>query len=212
MHKFQSVPAPVATLWGSPQQSEQILPGVWEVHTASHGGIILSQERQAAMPAALRLADPFYEEDVDWCLAIVAFEAEYRASGRRCAALLADNARSSLRAWHPDRFTAYTGEAVPEDASPVLQRRAAYTALIGEFVVTSASGDWADWVPKGKVGVVARRVTGVDALGFARYANGETIQGLVDKDAYNSSAINGFDAIGAVRIDGDAPTTKEVAL
>jgi len=185
---------------------------VWEVHTASHGGIVLSEERQAAMPAALRLADPFYEEDVDWCLAIVAFEAEYRASGRRCAALLADNARSSLRAWHPDRFTAYTGEAVPEDASPVLQRRAAYTALIGEFVVTSASGDWADWVPKGKVGVVARRVTGVDALGFARYANGETIQGLVDKDAYNSSAINGFDAIGAVRIDGDAPATKEVAL
>jgi len=179
---------------------------VWEVHTASHGGIVLSEERQAAMPAALRLADPFYEEDVDWCLAIVAFEAEYRASGRRCAALLADNARSSLRAWHPDRFTAYTGEAVPEDASPVLQRRAAYTALIGEF------GDWADWVPKGKVGVVARRVTGVDALGFARYANGETIQGLVDKDAYNSSAINGFDAIGAVRIDGDAPATKEVAL
>jgi len=166
MHKFQSVPAPVATLWGSPQQSEQILPGVWEVHTASHGGIVLSEERQAAMPAALRLADPFYEEDVDWCLAIVAFEAEYRASGRRCAALLADNARSSLRAWHPDRFTAYTGEAVPEDASPVLQRRAAYTALIGEFVVTSASGDWADWVPKGKVGVVARRVTGVDALGL----------------------------------------------
>ena len=37
-------------------------------------------------------------------------------------------------------------------------------------------------------------------------------EGLVDKDAYNSSAINGFDAIGAVRIDGDAPATKEVAL
>ena len=49
MHKFQSVPAPVATLWGSPQQSEQILPGVWEVHTASHGGIILSQERTYAI-------------------------------------------------------------------------------------------------------------------------------------------------------------------
>ena len=74
-------------------------------------------------------------------------------------------------------------------------------------VVVSASGDWADWVPQGHVGVVARRVARVDALGHAHY-EGDSIHGLVDKDAYDSSRIvNGFDEIGAMRIAASAPAT-----
>lgn len=212
MPRFQSVPAPADTLWGVPQQADQILPGIWEVHTASHGGFVLSAERQAAMPEALRLPGVSYEEDVDWSLVIFGFEAEYRNSGRRAAGLLADNARSSVRAWHPDRFAAFTGEAVPETESPVLRRRAAYQQHIGQYIVCSASGDWADWVPEGKVGVVARRLERVDALGHP-HLTGDAIQGLVDAGAYDSTRdVNGFDAIGAIRVDGNAPATKEIVL
>ena len=109
-------------------------------------------------------------------------------------------------------FSDHTGEAVETSDSPILRRRQALTDMIGQYVVVSASGDWADWVPQGQVGVVARRVARVDALGHAAY-EGDPIHGLVDKDAYDSSRIaNGFDEIGAVRIEANAPATKEVVL
>lgn len=212
MPKFQPSERPYHTLWGAPDSAIQLLPGIWEVQTPSHGGMILSEERQAAMPETLRLDGVSYEEDVDWALAVLAFEAEFSQLPTRGIDLLAQNARASVKAWHPDRYTRFTGEAVDLSESHVLRRRAAYAELIGKYVVVCASGDWANWVPKGKVGVVARQVARVDALGYASY-DGEPIHGLVDKAAYDSSRdVNGFEAIGAVRIASDAPITKEVTL
>lgn len=212
MPRFSPTPAPTHTLWGAPDRAVQILPGIWEVSTPSHGGMVLSDERQAAMPEALRLDTCAYEEDVDWALVMLGFAAEFAALPARGSDLLVDTARASVKTWHPDRYGAFTGEAVDLGESPVLQRRAAYQAMIGKYVVCSASGSWADWVPDGKVGVVARRVASVDALGHARFT-GDAIQGLVDKHAYDSACIvNGFDEIGAVRIDGDVPATKELVL
>ncbi|MGB3472091.1 MAG: hypothetical protein WBA51_14830 [Erythrobacter sp.] len=212
MPQFHSCELPRDSIWGTPQHATQLLPGIWEVRTASHGGIILSDERQAAMPEALRLDTVSYEEDVDLSLVLLAFETEFASLPTKGIDLLIDNARASVKAWHPDRYTAFSGEAVDLNDSHVLRRRAAYTEQIGRYVVVSASGDWADWVPHGKVGVVARRVSRVDALGHADY-EGEPIHGLVDKDAYDSSRIvNGFDEIGAVRIEANAPATNEVVL
>jgi hypothetical protein len=174
--------------------------------------MVLSEERQAAMPEALRLDCTSYEEDVDWALVVLGFAAEFAGLPTKGFDLLVQNARASVKAWHPDRYAAHTGEAVDPCDSPILRRRQALTEKIGQYVVVSASGDWADWVPAGKVGVVARRVARVDALGHASY-EGDTIQGLVDKAAYDSSRIvNGFDEIGAVRIEANALATKEVVL
>jgi hypothetical protein len=50
MPAFASTAAPVHTLWDAPQTAEQRLPGISSVSTASHGGFVLSDERQAAMP------------------------------------------------------------------------------------------------------------------------------------------------------------------
>lgn len=212
MPSFTTSEQPRDTLWGAPQHAAQLLPGIWKVHTASHGGMILSDERQAAMPAALKLDGTSYEEDVDWALVVLAFAAEFAQLPGKGFDLLVENARASVKAWHPDRYAAHTGEAVAAFDSPVLRRRQALTDMIGQYVVVSASGDWADWVPQGQVGVVARRVARVDALGHAAY-EGDPIHGLVDKDAYDSSRIvNGFDEIGAVRIEANAPATKEVVL
>jgi hypothetical protein len=95
---FTSTPAPVHTLWDAPQTAEQRLPGIWSVTTASHGGFVLSDERQGAMPEALRLEGAAYEEDVHWSRVILAFEAKFRASREPRPAV-----RHRARPCSPDR-------------------------------------------------------------------------------------------------------------
>ena len=210
MPRFQPCPAPATTIWGVPETSEQVLPGLWHVNTATHGGYVLSAERQAAMPAALRRDDPFYERDVDYSLVMLGFATEFRRLPTAGITLQVENARRSVRAWHPQRYAAFTGEEVPATENHYLRRRAAYQAVIGQYASTSASGDWADWVPKGMVGVVFRQVASVDALGFARYT-GDPIHGLVTKDRYDARAdVETFDSLGATLVESTAPISKEV--
>lgn len=214
MAHFPASPRPTDTIWGVPDDAAQVVPGIWEVGTPSHGGLVLSPERAAAMPEALALNGCSYEEDVDWCLPVLAFEAEFTASRTPGAAARTRLAHDFARNWHPDRYERFTGKPVEIKDSYVKKRRAAREALVGQLVVTSAYGRWADWVPEGKVGVVGRLLERVDYLGNSHFT-GPPIQALVDADRYDSSReVNGFDAIGAVPFEAEtpAPPTKEVAL
>ena len=74
-----SSPRPTHSIWGSIIMAEEFLPGFWVVTTASHGGIMLSASRQAAMPEALQLDTANYEEDCDWALPVLAFRDEFEA-------------------------------------------------------------------------------------------------------------------------------------
>lgn len=178
-----SSPRPTHSIWGSIIMAEEFLPGFWVVTTASHGGIMLSASRQAAMPEALQLDTANYEEDCDWALPVLAFRDEFEAAQPDCASWL-ELAVDTARCWNPDRYEAFTGEAVLKNASRVLRQRAAYTAAIGKQCVTAAWGDWADWVPGGRTGVVACEILAVDQLGNARYGE-ERCYALVDKHAYS---------------------------
>ena len=120
MTRFQPSPRPETTPWDAPDRADQVLPGIWRVSTPSHGGYVLSDERQAAMPEALRRDDPYYEEDVDYALVLYAFGSEFRRLPIPGIALQVENARRSVRCWHPDRWTALTGE------SPEVEHRAKY--------------------------------------------------------------------------------------
>ncbi len=182
MTHFPQSPRPTTSIWGTVQQADQIAPGIWSVMTASHGGIMLSEPRQAAMPNALRLDGGSYEEDCDWSLPVLAF-ADELAQAKDFSEAFLQLARDTARCWHPERYTAHTGESVSVNDSSVLRTRKAYLDAIGEFCVTAAWGDWADWVPEGKTGVVARKVASVDHLGRARYDD-EEVCALVDKVAY----------------------------
>ena len=56
------------TPWGSPQDIEEVAEGVLRVSTAGHGGLRLSRERWAEIPAAVRdtmLTPTFAEEDCE---------------------------------------------------------------------------------------------------------------------------------------------------
>jgi len=195
MPSFTPAPQPTDTLWGAPDDAEQILPGIWEVSTPSHGGLVLSDERQKAMPAPLRFEHCQYEEDVNWSLVVLGFEAEFARLTHPGAAARVKLAHDFVRNWHPDRYEAFTGKPVEVRDSHVRRQRAAYQAHIGELVVISAFGSWADWVPEGKVGVVGRVLEKVDHLGRASYT-GSQVQALADKERYDSSRpVNSFAAI-----------------
>jgi hypothetical protein len=209
MPSFSPTPRPTNSIWGRPDYAEQILIGIWDIATPSHGGMILSEERQQAMPDALRLDEPNYEEDVDWSLVVLGFEAEFASLNQTGAKARVQLAHDFVRNWHPDRYEKLTGKPVELRDSNVRRQRQAYEALIGQLVVTSAFGSWADWVPDGKVGVVGRVIEKVDHLGRATYT-GEPIRALVDKDRYdNGRTVNSFAAIGA-EIIGDTPDGTDI--
>ena len=54
--------------WGPIQNYEILAPGVWQVHTAGHGGIKLSAERNAKVPKLARNEDGWYEEDCEYAI------------------------------------------------------------------------------------------------------------------------------------------------
>ena len=195
MPLFSSTPAPVHTLWDAPQTAEQRLPGVWSVTTASHGGFVLSDERQAAMPEALGVDGNSYEEDVNWSLVILGFEAEFKAASDPLFDIERDLAHQTARHWLPHRYSAFTGQVLEPSESHVVKKIALYEAAIGEIGVRAAWGDWADWVPSGKVGVTGQRIAGCDHLGFATY-DGPDFKGLCDAALYDSGRpLNTFAAL-----------------
>lgn len=197
MPAFASSPAPETTLWGKPVTATQRLPGIWRVVTPSHGGFVLSEPRQAAMPEPLRLHGPDYEHDVDWSLVIVAFQAEFAAAGDPLFDIELSLATSTVKIWRPERWEAYAGEAVEPRQSHVRREREAFEARIGKVVVTTAYGDWADWVPSGKVGVLGYRLASVDHLARPTYAD-PIFKALVDKARYDERAsVISFDELDA---------------
>lgn len=106
---FERTPAPRYSPWGPVQQSKELAPGIWQASTAGHGGIILSQERLAAMPAHLKInaygKGPNFEEDCEWALVCLAFpeafsEASRYAAGRTVKSMASDRDEYSRR-WLP---------------------------------------------------------------------------------------------------------------
>lgn len=63
--------------WGLIYHEEEIRPGIRSVETGGHGGFILSEARQRQMPPHLGLPEPYYEEDCDWALVVLAFPDEF---------------------------------------------------------------------------------------------------------------------------------------
>ena len=92
-------PTVTPTPWGPAQTVATIAEGITSVTTASHGGILLSEERQAAMPAHLAGRNIYgggrwYEEDCEWSLVAVAFPEAFPDEQ--------DEARATLRAYFPE--------------------------------------------------------------------------------------------------------------
>lgn len=207
MQNYAPSPRPQTSPWGTVEVAEHLLPGIWSVATSSHGGLLLSEVRQKAMPPALALEGSAYEKHVAWGRVVLAFEDEFRA-GNVYAPSHIQVARDTVRCWHTDAYTAFTGETVPVSESHVLKRRAAYMAAIGKIIVTAAWGDWAEWVPQGRVGVVGQCVEAVDHLGHPSYT-GPDVYAFVDAAAYSErEEVNSFDSLDAEIIERPAALAR----
>lgn len=131
---------------------EDVAAGIAVVGTPSHGGVWLSPDRNAKVPAALRDDSGWYEEDCQAYIAMWVFWDEFAAlyptwSREQCA--------DRIRQWFPDEWMAATGETVSGDQSQVLADREFLAEHTQDWIVRAAWGSWHDAVPAGKVGVVA---------------------------------------------------------
>ncbi|MFT0817048.1 hypothetical protein U0W62_12195, partial [Avibacterium paragallinarum] len=66
-------------------------------------------------------------------------------------------ALDSFRGWYPDQYEQFFGVSLKPGESRTRDEQRWQAENAVNFVVSAAWGDWAHWVPKGKVGVVARR-------------------------------------------------------
>jgi hypothetical protein len=152
---------PKSSPWGAIQDKRELAPGIWQVSTAGHGGIKLSRERNAGMPDYMRNEGGWYEEDCEWAKAAVVFPIGFQRviKGRddKPDQTESEIAMDTLRNWHPEEYERFTGLQLQPGQSFKRDEWRFNIDNHDKFVVSAAWGDWAPWVPKGKVGVVARR-------------------------------------------------------
>lgn len=159
MTEYQRPPCPQSSPWGAIQEKRELAPGIWTVSTASHGGIKLSRERNAAVPKYMRAEAGWYEEDCQWSIAAmihpIAFQRIVKIEGKPDKSEY-DYALESFRGWYPDQYEQFFGVKLKRGESRNRDEALFQVENAVNFVVSSAWGDWAHWVPKGKVGVVAK--------------------------------------------------------
>lgn len=94
------------TPWGMSDNQETLAEGIISVSTPSHGGIQLSAERQAQLPAGIDnfLHDlKWWEEDCDWCVPYIIFKDDIEKHGQ--AYHFEENltqAKETAKHYHPE--------------------------------------------------------------------------------------------------------------
>lgn len=153
--------------WGSIQYSAQIAPGLRQVSTASHGGLLLSHgaaERLHISPMALSLGNRWqdgwaYEEDCEW--AILAWEIPqhwpllFRHAGWQIQADPRTYLIETLSAWCPTILLYHGVSPSPPEFARYLRRRQRdrLRAERSPELIVAARGDWAEGCPPGAVEV-----------------------------------------------------------
>lgn len=188
---YQSTIRPRHSRWGAVQQADEIAPGIWLVSTASHGGFMLSPERNATVPAYMRDRSGAYEEDCDCAVVIVAFPDLFNPAQLESADL-------TLRNWYPDAWERFNGAKLHDSQSLKRREQAFSRANEGALVSGSAFGDWAAWVPAGKVGLYARTLANGVPTGADRVF-------LVDAERYRTRGAHAYVIDTAVDVEIDKP-------
>ncbi len=134
--------------WGRIDGATVLADGIVQVSTASHGGIHLSSEHNAAMPVAFRRGDGWYEEDCEWALVALIYPQAFSEDERKAA-------HTTVKGWMPDAYEVWAGVELQPGESHKKDERIFLEKHAQDWVVISAFGAWHDSVPKGWVGVYA---------------------------------------------------------
>lgn len=134
--------------WGQIDYATWLGPGVINVGTPGHGGLILSPEANKEIPKALRISTRAYEEDCEWARVACAMPDLFVASDVR-------SAHRTMKTWEPDDYAAWTGQPVPIGESHILQQRKAREDFKNAYVTVSAISGRKWGAPDGQVLVTA---------------------------------------------------------
>lgn len=135
--------APHSTPWGASQGSKKIAPGIFQVHTASHGGIYVDRALQAYYIPKQWQQD-WYEEDCDWAIAC-AFLKEHIVKNGGWDEGLEKHTMPTLKTWNPNVYEHITGETIPEGQSLIKDRDTYVRRYAGKLEVRSATMHPANW-------------------------------------------------------------------
>jgi hypothetical protein len=151
----------VKTPWGPSQTERVIADGITLYTTASHGGILLSPERNARVPEYMRNSSGWYEEDCEMMVPWLVFEADVRAWADKTDWTTGDFqmkcAHESVRNRDPDSYEKFYGVKLGPAESRARARQAFAEKDKNDWIVTTAWGDWAVGVPAGMIGVCASK-------------------------------------------------------
>ena len=107
----------------------------------------------------MRAEAGWYEEDCQWSIAAmihpIAFQRIIKIEGKPDRSEY-DIAVETFRHWHPDQYEQFFGVKLEKGQSLTRDEKLFWIENRDKFVLNAAWGDWAHWVPKGKVGVVAK--------------------------------------------------------
>jgi hypothetical protein len=149
-----------STPWGPAQHVDRIADDIEGVSTAGHGGIKLSAARNRKVPDYMRRAGGWYEEDCEYAIPFIVFEAEVRAWATTTgmdADKAIQQAKDSLKCWGPDAYEKFFGVTLKPGESYKRDEERQTADHVNDFITCVAWGDWHETVPKGMVGVAATR-------------------------------------------------------
>ena len=177
---------PTTSPWGAVQFCDKLADGILSVSTAGHGGIKLDRKRNAAMPDYLRRSGGWYEEDCEWCLPFVVFEADLLSSSDldTCSskAIMEGQHISTMKNWYPDEYEQHTGRTLQPGESMKKDERSFYQENAGQLCVNCCYGDWKEGVPTGFV-LVHTFTINADASWYGRQ-NGSGRSFLIPAEEY----------------------------
>lgn len=125
--------------WGEVDECIKYGDGVFMTTTPSHGGFILSPERQAAMPDHLRLDVSYYEEDCDWARVALAFPELFTSVNLF-------HAERTVMSLYPDLYEAhFQRQLLPGESYVRDNQNALKQAGPMDYLASSASLDKSKW-------------------------------------------------------------------
>lgn len=125
---------PKTSPWGKVQSITNFIDGMVFVSTASHGGIKLSRQLNAKIPAYMRRAGGWYEEDIDWCIPFIIFNDELLAQGKSEYA----QAVKTMLSWLPETYEKYFNTTVTPEQSYIRASEVFHKENAEKHVVFSA--------------------------------------------------------------------------
>lgn len=125
------------TPWGTASYVDHLAPGIVSVGTAGHGGLKLSRERNMAIPAPLRRASGWYEEDCEANIPLHFHAQDTSQDGDPDR--LKEMTSHSIKNWFPEKWEAYTGVQLQPGESTTKDRTSWETAHADDWVVSGAS-------------------------------------------------------------------------